>query len=30
MIGCYNDIDTNPIFEIDYSDYEDDLDDFFD
>jgi len=30
MIGCYNDIDTNPVFEIDYSDYEDDLDDFFD
>jgi hypothetical protein len=30
MIGCYNDIDTNPIFEIDYSDYEDNLDDFFD
>ena len=30
MIGCYSDIDTNPIFEIDYSDYEDDLDDFFD
>lgn len=30
MIGCYNDIDTNPIFEIDYSDYEENLDDFFD
>jgi len=30
MIGCYSDIDTNPVFEIDYSDYEDDLDDFFD
>ncbi len=29
MIGCYSDIDINPIFEIDYSDYEDDLDDFF-
>jgi len=30
MIGCYSDIDTNPVFEIDYSDYEDELDDFFD
>jgi len=30
MIGCYNDIDTNPVFEIDYSDYIDELDDFFD